>query len=87
MSTVTASEAKTKFGELLDRVASGEEIVITHHDNPVARMVPEGRRSLEAVRQAVAGLRELQQKIGAHCTGKPKLTWADFKSFVHEGRQ
>ena len=87
MSTVTAFDAKTRFGELLDRVARGEEIVITRHDKPVARMVPEGRRSLEEVRKAVAGLRELQHKIGAHSTGKPKLTWDDFKSFVEEGRQ
>jgi prevent-host-death family protein len=87
MATVSAFDAKTRFGELLDRVASGEEIVITRHDKPVARMVPEGRRSLEEVRRAVAGLRELQQKITAHSTGKPKLTWDDFKLFVQEGRQ
>ncbi len=46
MSTVTALEAKTRFGELLDRVARGEEIVITRHDKPIARIVPEGRDSL-----------------------------------------
>ena len=87
MSTVSAFDAKTRFGELLDRVASGEEIVITRHDKPVARMVPEGRRSLEEVRQAVVGLRELQQRIATRSTGKAKLTWDDFKSFVQEGRQ
>jgi prevent-host-death family protein len=87
MSTVTAFDAKTRFGELLDRVAGGEEIVITRHDKPVARMLPEGRRSLEEVRRAVAGLRELQQKIGARSAGKPKLSWDDFKSFVGEGRK
>ena len=47
MNTVTALEAKTRFGELLDRVARGEEIVITRHDKPVARIVPEGGKSLE----------------------------------------
>jgi prevent-host-death family protein len=87
MSTVTAFDAKTRFGELLDRVAGGEEIVITRHDKPVARMVPEGRRSLEEVRRAVAGLRDLQQKIAARPAGEPKLTWNDFKSFVEKGRQ
>ncbi len=53
MPTVTALEAKTRFGELLDRVSRGEEIVITRHDKPVARIVPEGRRALSGVRQAV----------------------------------
>ena len=87
MSTVTAFDAKTRFGELLDRVAGGEEIVITRHDKPVARMVPEGRRSLEEVRKAVAGLRDLQQEIAARSAGKAKLTWDDFKSFVEERRK
>ena len=40
MGNVSAFEAKTRFGELLDRVAKGEEVVITRHDKPVARLVP-----------------------------------------------
>ena len=87
MSTVTAFDAKTRFGELLDRVARGEEIVITRHDKPVARIVPEGRHSLEDVRKAVAGLRELQNDIARSAAGKEKLSWADFKAFVEEGRR
>lgn len=42
MAAVTAFAAKTRFGELLERVAAGEEIVITRHDKPVARIVREG---------------------------------------------
>jgi len=53
MATVTALEAKTRFGELLDRVSRGEEIVITRHEKPVARMVPEGRPALSQIRDAV----------------------------------
>lgn len=34
------SEAKRTFGTLLDRVQGGEEIVITRHGQPVARLVP-----------------------------------------------
>ena len=51
MATVTAFEAKTRFGQLLERVARGEEVVITRHDKPVARLVPEGRPDLGAIRQ------------------------------------
>ena len=87
MATVTAFDAKTRFGELLDRVTRGEEIVITRHDKPVARIVPEGRRSLDEVRQAVTGLRELQREIGRRANGKTKLAWKDFKAFVQEGRK
>ena len=38
MASVTAFEAKTRFGQLLERVTRGEEIVITRHDKPVARI-------------------------------------------------
>jgi prevent-host-death family protein len=38
-------EAKTTFSRLLDRVAAGEEIVITRRGREVARLVPpSGRR-------------------------------------------
>ena len=86
MSTVTAFEAKTRFGELLDRVARGEEVVITRHDKAVARMVPEGVPSLENVRQTVAGLRELQQQIAARGKGRLKLSDAEVRSAIEKGR-
>jgi prevent-host-death family protein len=63
MAKVTAFEAKTRFGELLERVAKGEEVVITRHDKPVARLVPEGAPRADEVRRSAAGLRELQQRI------------------------
>ncbi len=87
MATVTAFEAKTRFGQLLERVAQGEEILITRHDKPVARLVPEGRASLESVLGAVATLRNLQQRIAARTRRKPKLTFDDFKNAVEEGRK
>ena len=71
MSTVTALEAKTRFGELLDRVARGEEIVITRHDKPVARIIPEGRKSMDKVRRAVEDLRALRQEIAQNKGFKP----------------
>ena len=37
---VGAFEAKNTLGALLDRVVQGEEIVITRHGKPVARLAP-----------------------------------------------
>jgi prevent-host-death family protein len=87
MATVTAFEAKTRFGQLLERVAQGEEVVITRHDKPVARLVPEGRAPLESVRDAVARLRELQARIEERTRGKAKLSFDDFREAVEEGRK
>ncbi|HEX4122012.1 MAG TPA: type II toxin-antitoxin system prevent-host-death family antitoxin [Verrucomicrobiae bacterium] len=70
MASVTASEAKTRFGQLLGKVVQGEEVVITKYDKPVARLIPEDGRSLQAVREAVANLRDLRQRIAARPAGK-----------------
>ena len=86
MSTVTALEAKTRFGELLDRVARGEEIVITRHDKPVARIVPEGGRSLDKIRRAVEDLRALRQEI-AQRKGFTPLTDKEIREAINEGRR
>jgi len=87
MASVTAFEAKTRFGQLLERVARGEEIVITRHEKPVARIVPEGRSNLQEISAAVAGLRELRKRIAVRIGGARKLTDAQIKSLIQEGRR
>jgi len=43
METVGLFEAKTHLSELIARAERGEEVVITRHNKPVARLVPMGR--------------------------------------------
>ena len=61
MITVGAFEAKTHLLALLDRVAAGEEVVITRRGRPVARLV--GGRQVDRVRvhDAFKKLRELRR--------------------------
>ncbi len=40
MTEIGAFEAKNTLSALLDRVEHGEEIIITRHGKPVARLVP-----------------------------------------------
>lgn len=86
MNIVTALEAKTRFGELLERVMRGEEIIITRHEKPVARMVPEGGRNLEEIRSAVTRLREIQKEILECSKGKSTLSDSEVRSAIDEGR-
>lgn len=86
MSSVTALEAKTRFGELLDRVSRGEEIIITRHDKPVARIVPEGRPSLDRVRRAIASMRETRRQMAERKGFKP-LSDKEIKDAIREGRR
>jgi prevent-host-death family protein len=87
MSSITAFAAKTRFGQLLARVARGEEVVITKHDKPVARLVPEGGRNLRSIQKSVESLRELRRQIAARNKGKPGITAAEIKSWIEEGRR
>jgi prevent-host-death family protein len=54
--TVGLFEAKTHLSELIARAERGEEVVITRHNKPVAKLVPvtRGRRSAAAQRRASA---------------------------------
>jgi prevent-host-death family protein len=86
MNTVTALEAKTRLGELLDRVARGEEVVITRHGKPVARIVPEGGRNLADIRMGIRRLRDVQEAIRKRTKGKAQLSGAEVRAAIDEGR-
>lgn len=45
MSEINVYEAKTHLSRLIDRAAAGEEIVITRHGRPVARLGPVHERA------------------------------------------
>lgn len=59
---IGAFEAKNKLGTLLDRVEHGEEIIITRHGKPVARLVPNATRIDKA--QARAALERIRIRAG-----------------------
>lgn len=69
MRTVAIFEAKNRLSELLTAVEQGEEITITRHGSPVARIVSintssQGRQGQrERVAGAMAHLRHLRQGI------------------------
>jgi prevent-host-death family protein len=54
MECVGLFEAKTHLSELVARAERGEEVVITRHNRPVAKLVPviRARRSTAATRRA-----------------------------------
>jgi prevent-host-death family protein len=78
-----AFDAKNKLSALLDKVERGEEVVITRHGRPVAKLVPVGsgldreRQSREAGQK----LRQLARKVGG------KFDWEEWKKYRDEGRR
>ena len=64
MRIVGAFEAKNKLGTLLDLVEQGEEITITRHGKPAARLVaPTVLPGSERARQAVERIRERRKGV------------------------
>lgn len=62
--TVTATAAKANFLRLLDEAVAGEEIEITRHGRPVARLVPPaGPRSMEGMFQGLARTAVDEEKL------------------------
>ena len=85
--SVTALEAKARFGKLLERVAMGEKIVITRYGKQVARIIPAYGRDLREVRQAVAGLRALRRSIAERRDAGAVPDDVDVKALIEEGRR
>jgi prevent-host-death family protein len=77
---VGAYEAKTHFSELLERVVAGEQITITRHGAPVARLVPvRPVFSEEERRAAVVAMRQL--------AGRNRLDGLSVKTLIADGRK
>jgi prevent-host-death family protein len=67
MDTIGTFEAKTHLTRLLDRVAAGEQITITRHGTPIARLVPVNSAGPRQLRETIAKLKEFSkgQKLGS----------------------
>ena len=74
---VGAYEAKTRLPALLERVERGEQIVITRHGKPIARLVPIDATSQERRAEAIARLKEFAK---GHTLDVP------VKQLIEEGR-
>ena len=82
MDSIGAFEAKNTLGTLLDRAQRGEEIVITRHGKPVARLVPTKDRIDQRQAQVAAlRIRERVKTLQASA-----FDWTALKSLRDEGR-
>lgn len=79
MTIIGAFEAKTHFSRLLEQVEKGQQIVITRHGQPVARLIPAGGKNREKKAAAIARLKEFSK--GQTLDG---LSW---KALRDEGRR
>jgi prevent-host-death family protein len=77
--TVGTFEAKTHLTRLLERVVAGEQITITRHGTPVARLVPVMPGGAQEIRETIAKLKQFSK---GRTLGGLKT-----KDLVNQGRQ
>jgi prevent-host-death family protein len=78
--TIGAYEAKTHLSELLEKVEAGEEITITKHGAPVAKLVPVKKQA--SPEERIAAIRRIEKLA----TGL-SLRGLKIKDLVSEGRR
>ena len=78
--TVGAYEAKTHLSELLEKVEAGEEITITKHGAPVAKLVPVKKEVRPEER--VAAIDRIQKLASGLSLGELNV-----KDLIREGRR
>ncbi len=78
MPVVGVYEARTRFSELVDRVARGERFVITKHGVPVAVLEPAKRTRKQKPEDVIAAIEEFAR---THSLSGLKL-----KDLIAEGR-
>jgi prevent-host-death family protein len=79
MTTIGAFEAEIHFASLLDREARGEQITVTRHGAPVARLVPVGLPDSERTRDAIAKLKTFRKNR--------RLGGLKIRDLIGEGRR
>lgn len=78
--SVGAYEAKTNFSSLLEKVESGEEITITKHGTPVARLVPIKKNVTPEERRKLI-------EAWMNRPDKPTLGGLKIRDLINEGRR
>ncbi len=78
MITVGAFEAKTHLSALLDKVAAGEDVLITKHGKAVARLVKAEDATRTGVDATIAKLKAL--RVGSNLG-------SDWKAMRDDGRR
>ena len=78
--TVGAYQAKTHLSELLEKVEAGEEITITKHGAPVAKLVPVRKETSKEER--IAAVERIQKLATGLSLGRFKV-----KDLLSQGRR
>jgi prevent-host-death family protein len=84
ITSISASEAKSKFLELLRKVKQGHSFSITFHGEEAARLVPTRTPDMSEIQQVVSQMEQLQAQCILNPPGQRKLSVRELRD---EGRR
>lgn len=85
MLSVGIHEAKARLSQLVERVAQGEEVLVTRHGKPVARlMAPEASSDVSALAEWTADLRAFRRGVDR---GAKSSTGSTLVELIAAGRR
>lgn len=79
MIEVSAYEAKTHLAELLRKVKSGERVLITKHNVPIAMMTPASSQKKRPIKETVEAIKRFRKGN--------TLQGLKIKEMIEEGRR
>jgi prevent-host-death family protein len=83
MKHVGTLEAKNQLSALLDLVEQGEDVLITRHGKPVARLVAAEDNQLQ--KNAALAAERIRARAKAQSLGR--FDWDEWKAYRDEGRR
>ncbi|HZZ89568.1 MAG TPA: type II toxin-antitoxin system prevent-host-death family antitoxin [Caulobacteraceae bacterium] len=83
MKEVGVLEAKTHFSALLEEVTAGEEVTITRHGKPIAKLVPAEGLQDRAGPEVAARIRAIRDEMERRYGVVEDFDW---KAAIDEGR-
>ena len=82
MKEIGSYEAKTKFAQILRAVRSGEELLITNHGKPIAKLVPARESTGRDVSEIVEDLLAFRTR-----TSCSDVSLEDLRAAIMTGRR
>lgn len=79
MQTIGAFQAKTHFSAILEQVEKGEQVIITKHGRPVAKLIPATGTDRDSIKEAIERMKQFSK---SHTLGG-----LDWKTLRDEGRR